>query len=78
MTIKEFIQLFANEFDSIDVDKLEPDTYFREIPEWSSILTLSVITMIEEEFDVKITLHEFQKFNTIRDLYNGILNHVEV
>lgn len=77
MTIKEFIQLFANEFDAIDAENLEPTTRFREIPEWSSLLTLSVITMIEEEMNVKLTLREFQNCQTILELYNAILSITE-
>jgi Phosphopantetheine attachment site. len=71
-TIDEFIGLFADQFDDIDVDKLSPDVKFHDLEEWSSLVALSVIAMIDEEFDVVVNGEEMRSSETISDLYNTI------
>ncbi len=72
MEIKDFIQHFAEQFDETDMGggKLTPETKFRELEEWSSIVALSVIAMIDEEYDVQIKGDEMRSANTIADLFN--------
>lgn len=45
---------------------------FREYSEWSSLAYLSVIAMLDEEYDVQIEEAEFKKLRTVADLYNVI------
>ena len=45
---------------------------FREYPEWSSLAYLSIIAMLDEEYDVQIEEAEFKKLRTVGDLYNAI------
>lgn len=71
-TIDEFISLFADQFDDIDVDKLSPDVKFHDLEEWTSLVALSVIAMIDEEFDVVVNGEDMRSCDTISDLYNTI------
>ena len=52
MEIKEFIQNFADQFDDTDASVFTSETKFKELEEWSSLTALSVIAMIDEEYDV--------------------------
>lgn len=70
MEMNKFIENFANQFDDVDVDALTPDTAFRGLDGWSSLVALMVITMIDEEYEVTITGDEMKKQNTISELYN--------
>lgn len=45
---------------------------FREYPEWNSLAYLSIIAMLDEEYDVQIEEAEFKKLRTVADLYNAI------
>lgn len=45
---------------------------FREYPEWNSLAYLSIIAMLDEEYDVQIEEAEFKKLRTVGDLYNAI------
>lgn len=45
---------------------------FRDYDEWDSLALLSVIAMIDEEYDVIIESNEFQKLQTVGDIYNYI------
>jgi len=70
MDIKEFIENFGDQFDDTDVATLTPDTVFKELDEWSSLVALSVIAMVDEEYDVSIKGDDIRTANTIEDLFN--------
>ena len=68
--MKEFIEKFAEAIEIDDASVLAPETEFRTLDEWDSLSYLSVIAMIDEEFDVQIETPEFKQQKTIQDLYN--------
>lgn len=72
MEIQKFIEVFADLFDDTDVNELKPETKFKELDEWSSIMALSVIAMIDEEYGVTIGGEHIHKSSTIEDLYHLI------
>ena len=69
MEIQDFIQNFADQFDDTDASVFTPETNFKELEEWSSLTALSVIAMIDEEYDVKIKGDDVRNSQTINDLY---------
>ena len=69
MEIKEFIQNFADQFDDTETSVFTPETEFKELEEWSSLTALSVIAMIDEEYDVKIKGDDVRNSQTVNDLY---------
>jgi acyl carrier protein len=71
MEIKEFIEKFAETLEVDNVDTLTPDTEFRELDEWSSLAYLSVIAMMDEEYDVQIEEADFKKLRTIQALFEA-------
>ena len=70
MDIKEFIENFADQFDDIEASVLNGDTKFKELEEWSSLIALSVISMVDEEYDVSIKGDDIRGSETIQDLFN--------
>lgn len=74
MDIKEFIEYFADELDETTVDELTPDTEYKKIPEWSSLVALSIIAMVEDNYDKEITGDDLRSTNTIQDLFNLVDN----
>ena len=68
MEVQEFIQ----KFDDTDVSIFKLETKFRELDEWSSLAALSVMSMIDDEYDVQVTANEMRNANTIQDLINLI------
>ena len=69
MEIKEFIQNFADQFDDTETSVFTPETEFKDLEEWSSLTALSVIAMIDEEYDVKIKGDDVHNSQTVNDLY---------
>lgn len=70
MEIKEFIQNFAEVFEDTDLKEFVPETNYRDLDEWSSLIALSVLAMIDEEYDVQLKGEEMRATKTIQDLFN--------
>ena len=70
MEINEFIEHFAEQFDETDVSVFTPETVFHELDEYSSLMALSIIAMINEEYDVTLKGDDMSAAVTIEDLFN--------
>lgn len=71
--IDEFVALFAELFDDIDVSGFNAETDFRDNDEWSSLIGLSVIAMVDDEFDVTLAGDDIKNSKTIGDIYHRIV-----
>lgn len=72
MDIKEFVQNFADQFDETDTSVFTPETRFREIDEWSSLIGLSVIAMVDDEYEVTLKGDDIKSSNTIQDIFDKV------
>ena len=72
MDIKEFISNFAEQFDDLDASVLTPETEFKTLDDWNSLVALSVIAMIDEEYDVTVKGNDITGAKTIQDLFNTV------
>ena len=70
MEMKEFIQNFAEQFEDTDVSVFTAETKFRELPEWSSLMALAVMAMVDEEYDVQLPAMEMKQTNTLQELFD--------
>ena len=70
MEINEFVANFADQFDDTVACEILAETVFKELEEWSSLIALSVIAMVDEEYDVTIKGDDIRNSNTIEDLFN--------
>jgi len=69
MKIDEFIELFAEQCDETDRGEFIATTQFKNIEEWSSLTALSVIAMVDEEYDVTLKGNDLESSTTIEDLF---------
>lgn len=72
MEIKDFIEKFAEQFDDTDVNLFTPETVFHDLDEYSSIIALSIIAMIDEEYGVSLKGNDMSAAVTIEDLFNTV------
>ena len=70
MELQEFVQNFANQFDDTDAELFTPSTKFRDLEEWSSLIGLSVILMVDEEYGITIGADDMKQAQTIEELFN--------
>lgn len=72
MEMKEFIEHFAEQFDDTELSEFKPETVFHDLDEYTSLIALSIILMIDEEYGVSIDANEMSAAVTIEDLYNTV------
>ena len=72
MELKDFIENFANQFDDTDANEIKAETVFKDLDEWSSLIALSVIAMVDEEYDITIKGDDIRNSNTVEDLFNVV------
>lgn len=70
MELNAFIENFADQFDNTDASEIKAETIFKDLDEWSSLIALSVIAMIDEEYDVILKGNDIRNSNTVEDLFN--------
>lgn len=76
MDINEFIFNFAEQFEETEASEFSPETVFRDNGEWSSLLALSIMAMVDEEYDVQLSANEMRQANTIQELFDIVKSHL--
>ena len=74
MNINEFIEHFAEQFEETDVAEFKTETIFKDLDEWSSLMALNIIAMVDEEYDVTLKGADIENATTIEDLFNTVKN----
>lgn len=69
MELNEFVEKFAEQLDDTTPTDVTPETKFRDLDEWSSIIGLSIIAMVDEEFEVALKADDMKRAATVGDLY---------
>lgn len=77
MEIKDFISNFADQFEDTDASVFTADTKYRDLDEWSSLIALSILAMVDEEYDVQLKGEEMRGTNTIQELYDLVASKLD-
>lgn len=72
MTLEEFVEHFADEMTETPAGTITADTNYKELAEWGSLASLSIISMIEEEYDHLITGADVRARNSVRELWEYV------
>ena len=72
MTLDEFVKAFAAEFDDTPEENFKAETVYKELDEWGSLIALSIISMVDDEMDKRLTGADLRKCSTIEELFNLI------
>lgn len=73
-TLEEFVALFAEQFEDTDPSEITATTVFHGLDEYSSLIGLSLIAMVDEEFDVALKGDDVKNSVTVEDLYNRVIS----
>lgn len=74
MELTTFIENFTNQFDPAPSEPVTGDTNFRHIDSYDSVTALSIIAMIEDEYDVNLKYADIKDCVTVNDLFTLISN----
>lgn len=53
-------------------DEIQMSDNFRDYDEWDSLAYLSIIALLDEEYDVQIEEAEFKQLKTVQDIYDAV------
>lgn len=70
MNIDDFVKNFSELFEETDNTGFTALTRFRDIEEWSSLMALSAIAMVDDKYRIKITGDNLRDASTIKDIFN--------
>ncbi len=70
MELKDFIANLAEQFDDTDASEITATTVFHDLEEYSSLIALSIIAMVDEEYDVQLKGDDMRAAVTVEDLFN--------
>lgn len=73
MDIDVFLKNFSREIGR-DGARLDAGTRFKNLPEWTSLNALLVLSMVEEEFGVLLKGEDFRNSETLEDLFGIIVS----
>ena len=68
--MKDFINNFAEQFDETEASEFSAETSFKDLDEWDSMIALSIIAMVDEEYDKTINGEDIKAATTIEELFN--------
>ena len=70
MELKDFIDNFAEQFEETDRSEFQESTDFKNLEEWSSLSALTIIAMVDENYDVTVKGEDIRNSVTIKDLFD--------
>ncbi len=73
MELNDFIKNFADQFEESDKSMITAETDFKNLDEWSSLIALSVIAMVDEEYDVQLKGADIRDSVTVKELFDRIV-----
>lgn len=72
MTPTDFLEKFRDLFEDTDPESIELATQYKDLDEWSSLISFGIIAMVKTEYDKSVTGAEIRHCNTVEDLFNTI------
>jgi acyl carrier protein len=69
MELQNFIENLKEQFDDVP-ESFGAETRFRELDEWSSLTSLSIIAMVDDEYNIVIKTDDIKSVDTIEELFN--------
>jgi len=74
--MNEFIENFAEALEK-ELTDIHSEDKFRDYEEWDSLVVLSVIAMIKQNYGITIPRKEFDDLLTIGDLFSFVSKNKE-
>ncbi len=68
MSIEKFVEKFAFAIEA-EPDSLSPDTEYKQLEQWDSLNTLSIIAMADADYGVTLSGQAIADARTIADLW---------
>lgn len=71
--LQTFIRNLARDFDHVDPERLDANTRFLDMPDWTSLQALIVVVGFERDYGVTMSEDEFRGAETLEDLHGIVV-----
>lgn len=71
--MEEFIEKFASLFPVTPKDEISADTEFKYLEDWSSMTTLTIVAMVEDDYGITLSSSDIRNADTVSELYELIV-----
>jgi acyl carrier protein len=75
-SVQELIEKIEAEIEELPRGVLQPDTNYRQLPEWSSMHALIVLALAETEYNVTLSGEDLRSCSTVTDLQKLITSRM--
>jgi acyl carrier protein len=72
MSLKKFIEDFEEAVEDIELGSLTAETKYRELDAWDSLAVLTVIAMVDAEYDVRLKADTLKTCETLESLFGVV------
>lgn len=72
ITVDEFVHNFENAVEGVEPNSLNPDVKFKDIDEWDSLAALSILAMVDAEYETEISGNELRTCDTLQQLFDVV------
>ncbi|MDG1241484.1 MAG: acyl carrier protein [Opitutae bacterium] len=69
MSVEKFIEDFEEAVEDIEPGSLTAATKFKELEAWDSLAVLTVIAMVDAEYDVRLKADRLKNCETLEGLF---------
>ena len=69
MELETFIKSFEEAVEDVEVGSLSGDTVYRSLELWDSLAVLTVIAMVDAEYDLRLKARELKQVETLSELH---------
>lgn len=74
MNKEEFLIGFQEQFDDTDPSLISFETKYKDLDEWSSMMSLVIIAFVDDSFGATLAGDDFRNTTTVEELYNIVAN----
>ena len=69
MELETFIKNFEDALEDVEVGSLSGDSVYRSLEHWDSLSVLTVIAMVDTEYNLRLKAKELKQMQTLSELY---------
>ncbi len=72
MRLEKFIEEFEEAVEDIEPGLLTATTKYTELEAWDSLAVLTVIAMVDAEYDVRLKADALKSYETLEELFTHV------
>jgi acyl carrier protein len=70
MELQGFIKNLTAQFDDVQPESVTADSKFKDLEGYSSLIALSIIAMVDEEYNIRLKGDDIRNSATVEELFN--------